>query len=230
MRALRVSQAMTLGDLARSDHCFLTAADQCWCLGRYVAGPGYRAGQVNQLIANLKCAPSVAAVSPARRAHKREAIDQAAMALRRAVNREWAENATWIPIPPSRAPGHPDYDDRLMRILRKAFSDYDADVRSVLYQVHSQCADHFRAPRVSFQTLYEGMRVNPASLASRALRAQIVLFDDVLTTGKHYRCCERRLSEALAGVPISGLFLARRVLSGRARRLSGLVRERKSCC
>jgi hypothetical protein len=34
----------------------------------------------------------------------------------------------------------------------------------------------------------------------------------VLCSGKHYKCCERRLRETLVDIPISGLFVARRVL------------------
>jgi len=49
-------------------------------------------------------------------------------------------------------------------------------------------------------------------LLREPLRERIVLFDDVLTSGKHYKCCERRLRELLADMPISGLFVARRVL------------------
>jgi hypothetical protein len=44
-----------------------------------------------------------------------------------------------------------------------------------------------------------------------------VLFDDLLTTGKHYKCCERRLREVVADMPVSGLFVARRVLPRRWR-------------
>jgi predicted amidophosphoribosyltransferase len=52
------------------------------------------------------------------------------------------------------------------------------------------------------------------------VRAQIALFDDVLTSGKHYKCCQRRLREALPSTPIAGVFLARRVIAGRWRSLA----------
>jgi hypothetical protein len=219
MTARSFGKAVALDDLARTDHPHLTAADQCWCLARYVSGPGYRAGQVNQLIANLKCAPSIAAADPARAGHKRRAIEEAAIAVRRAVSSGWAESVTWIPIPPSYPPGDRNYDDRLMRVLRVAFASDDADVRSLLYQVRTEPADHLRVRRLSVDRLYESVRVNVAALACRPVRASIVLFDDVLTTGKHYKCCERRLLQVLPHVPVSGLFLARRALSARGRRL-----------
>jgi hypothetical protein len=113
-----------------------------------------------------------------------------------------------------------------MRILSTAFAGYDADLRQALYQIQSQPADHSRLKRLSIQTLYESTRVNCAALEGRVLRPRIVLFDDILTTGKHYKCCERRLCEAVSGVAIEGMFLARRVLSARGRGLPGLVCER----
>ena len=52
---------------------------------------------------------------------------------------------------------------------------------------------------------------DPSEIAGR----RVVVVDDVLTTGKHYKCCERRLREVLADIPIGGLFVARRVLARR---------------
>jgi hypothetical protein len=219
MSSLVMSPLIALDDHARTDHPYLSASDCCWCLSRYIAGPGYRGGSVNQLIANLKCAPTIVLDDPVRRTHKQHAIEMAAEVLRRAVSRDWVENATWIPIPPSRAVTHVDYDDRLARVLRVAFTPYDADVRVALYQQHSQPADHLRPARMSLQALYESIRVNLAALAARPLREHLMLFDDVLTTGKHYRCCERRLHEVVPGASIAGLFLARRALSARGRRV-----------
>jgi hypothetical protein len=221
MSAAVFHHALTLDDRARIDHSYLTPADDCRWLAEYASGPGYRGGRVNRLICNLKCSPSIARRDPARRRHKLRAIETAATAVRAAVSRSWAQSATWIPIPPSQAPGHHDYDDRLLRILQTAFAGYDADVRVILYQSGSQPADHARERRIELGTLYESIRINWDALAARPLRQQLVLFDDVLTTGKHYKCCERRLRGALPEIAIGGLFLARRVLSGHGRRAPG---------
>jgi hypothetical protein len=47
---------------------------------------------------------------------------------------------------------------------------------------------------------------DPEALRLRPLRERILLFEDLLTSGKHYKCCERRLTQALTGVPIAGCF------------------------
>ena len=210
---------ITLDQLSRMDHPYLSAADECWYLSTYTSGAGYRAGAVNQLIANFKCPPSIAELDSPRARHKERAIGTVAARLRAAVSQSWAESVTWIPVPPSRARRDMDYDDRLMRVLRLAFARYDTDVRAALYQTASFVADHARLRRIGLDFLYECLRINWDALLSRPLRDGVVLFDDVLTTGKHYKCCKRRLRQALPDIRISGLFVARRALSGRGRRL-----------
>jgi predicted amidophosphoribosyltransferase len=85
----------------------------------------------------------------------------------------------------------------------------------MLYQSKATAADHGSARRMSAEALYRVTGLDRELLARAPPRERIVLFDDVLTTGKHYKCCERRLREALADIPISGLFVARRVLPRR---------------
>jgi orotate phosphoribosyltransferase-like protein len=46
----------------------------------------------------------------------------------------------------------------------------------------------------------------------RAPPRSIILFDDVLTTGKHFKACERRLREIDPTIAIAGVFVARRAL------------------
>jgi hypothetical protein len=211
------SATRALDDSMRTDHAYLTATDQCWCLAEYHPGASYRVSEVNQLIVNLKCRPLIASADPRRMRHKVRAMDAVARALRAALSRSSVESATWIPIPPSRPARDADYDDRLPRILTQAFDGYDLDLRHLLYQTEVSAPDHTRARRLSAEALYRIIGLDRKLLDIRPLRARIVLFDDVLTTGKHYKCCERRLRETLAAIPINGLFVARRVLPRRWR-------------
>jgi len=208
---------LTLDDRLLAEHSYLTAGDRCRCLAEYLPGSGYRAGAVNQLIVNLKCLPSIAAADARRMHYKLRAIERVARALRGALSQSSVESATWIPIPPSRPARDADYDDRLQRILAIAFRNYDLDVRALLYQSERTAPDHTKARRMTAEALYRVIRLDREALGLRPPRARIVLFDDVLTSGKHYKCCERRLREALADIPISGLFVARRVLPRRWR-------------
>ncbi len=212
-----LSGLVALDEQMRTDHCFLGNADCCHCLDNYMPGRSTVANRINQLIANLKCPPSLAILDPRRRRYKQQAIAQVARALRAAVSRSWVEGATWIPIPTSRPPPDADYDDRLQRVLRQAFTGYALDLRALLYQSEPTPADHASVRRSSFAALYGLIRLDRQLLALAPVRDRIVLFDDVLTTGKHYKCCERRLREAPLEIPISGLFVARRILAGHRR-------------
>lgn len=72
-------------------------------------------------------------------------------------------------------------------------------------------AAHEAAPgeRISVQALIDDYEIVEA-LAEPPPR-QIGIFDDVLTAGTHYRAMHTVLSRRFPGVPITGLFVARRV-------------------
>ena len=199
-----------LDEASRADHIYLTASDRCAFLAQYCSGGGNRNSSCHRLIRNFKCEPSRARSDHRRGRRKQEAIAILSSWLRHAVPRRLVESCTWIPIPPSQRAEDPGFDDRLACTLRLAFEGYDADVRSVLLQTRSTPRDHAGHARLSEQALFEILRINLAVLAERAVRGRVVLFDDVLTSGKHFKCCERRLKEALPDTPIAGIFLMRR--------------------
>jgi hypothetical protein len=203
----------SIDETNREHHAFLEPDDRCFFFGEYFAYKGYQGGGTNQLIFNFKCKPSVAATNPGRRRYKEQAIESVAAGLRRAMTQADAESMTWVPVPPSKVAGHADYDDRLMRTLTKAFSGYHVDVRSLLRQSMSTEADHNSGSRLTPDALHALMELDIAQLNALPVGQAIVLFDDVLTTGKHFKCCERRLREVVpANVPILGVFIARRIL------------------
>jgi hypothetical protein len=196
----------------REDHAFLSAADHCACLTEYRTGTR-RCDTLGLLIRDLKCPPSSVAASGQRQRRKQAALDAIAHALRTALSRAVVEAATWVPIPPSRAIDDPDYDPRLEWALRIAFGGYDLDLRLLLYQCASTPPDHAARRRQTPAALYRLLRVDLEALRDRPLRSRIVLFDDLLISGKHFKCCQQRLRERVGEVPIHGLFVARRTLS-----------------
>ncbi len=203
-----------IDDTNRHQHIYLQPGDRCLFFGEYFAGKGYQGGGTNQLIFNFKCKPSAAATNPARGNHKERAIASIAAGLRRSLAPESVERMTFVPIPTSKIRGHADFDDRLMRSLATAFSGYNADVRLLLQQANSTESDHTAGNRLSPDELHSLLQIDQTALAATALRETIVLFDDVITTGKHFKSCERRLRDEIpAAVPIIGLFIARRILS-----------------
>jgi len=204
---------------SRADHLLLGEQDRCAYLAQYPAGAAWRENSLARLVWDFKCAPSLARSDARWQQRKQQAIDRMADWLRVAVTREQAEHCTWVPIPPSKQRGDPDFDERLESTLYRAFDGYDLDLRRLLFQALSTRCDHSAGNRLSEQDLYRLLRVDMPVLEQQALRSRVVLFDDVLTSGKHFKCCQRRLLESAPQARIVGLFLLRRLPQRSARSL-----------
>ncbi len=196
-----------IDDLTRPDHTYLTAGDRCYFLGEYTARKGYAFSATNNLVLNFK--KSMTTRGQAQWRYKDQAISQAAAAFRAAVNEEALNNATFIPVPPSKAKSDPLYDDRLVKMLRRIRPSPPVDIRELVVQIESTRAVHDSETRPS-----------PAELESRYTLDQtllsptpqlIVIVDDVLTTGAHFRAVKAVLERTFPGVSVIGLFIARRV-------------------
>ena len=196
-----------IDDLARPDHYYLRVEDDCYFLGEYTARKGYAFSATNQLVLNFK--KSMDKRGSAQWKYKDRAINDAATAFRAAINGEWLDTATLIPIPPSKVRNDPLYDDRLVRMLRAMRSQPPVNVREVIVQRASMEAAHDAENRPRPEdieanyTIDEQLRNPPPQV--------IGLFDDVLTTGAHFRAASNLLERTYPGVRIIGVFIARRV-------------------
>jgi hypothetical protein len=191
--------------LTRTDHHYLSDQDRCYFLGEYTARQGYAYSDTNQLILNLKKRMDLAGTP--QWPHKGRAIIRAARALQNAVPDDWLAEATFVPIPPSKARDDPLYDDRITKVLSRI--NPKPDVRDLLLQIESTEPAHDRADRpgpAEIRALYH----LDLALCDPPPRA-IALCDDVLTTGAHFRAAQALLQDAFPAVPIVGIFIARRV-------------------
>ena len=197
----------------RGDHTLLAPGFQCLYLGE-LRGDQDRSG-LDALIAHYKRSPLDIEVSSGRgraRAGKERAIAAVAGRLRRTFGAAAvACTLTFVPIPSSKRPGHPQYCDRLVRTLRLAFRGLGADVRPLLRQRVSTRADHASRERLSYERLLAITEIDPAH-AARPLRALAVLFDDVLTSGKHLRVASERIRERWPAQEVIAVIVARRAL------------------
>lgn len=204
----------------RHSHCFLEQGDRCLFFGEFDAGAGFDGSPTNDLIANYKRTPrEIAASKHASRLqrYKNLAIREIAVGLRRQFGPADIARLTFVPIPPSKVVGDPDHCDRLERTLWMAFASpparelgyADADIRRLLRQTRSTEPDHrSRGDRCHYKALLAITRIDAAQLVP-PVRDQIVLFDDVLTSGKHYKVGKTRILEVLPNHPVVGLFVAR---------------------
>jgi hypothetical protein len=191
------------------EHFSLAASDFCYYVWEYTAGQRYDFSPTNQLISNLKIKPTQISANPRRDRHKQQAIGHSAAALRSLIQRTWVEqHGTFIPMPASKVPGHPDYDDRIHRLLQVAFTGFNADIRPMLEQAANTPADHESNDRLSHAALHELTRINePYAVAPP--RPNIAVVDDVLNSGKHFKVAQELLSQRFPGIPVIGIFVVR---------------------
>lgn len=84
------------------------------------------------------------------------------------------------------------------------------DVRRLVRQSTSTAASHESSgDRVTVGELLELYSIDETLTAPPP--KQIGIVDDMLTAGVHYRAMHEMLSGRFPGVPISGLFIARRI-------------------
>lgn len=196
-------------ELIRPDHSYLTPDDDCYFLGEYTARKGFSFSATNNLISNLKKLPSCRGQNQWK--YKLKAIKQAADAFCLAINQQALSVATLVPIPPSKSKTDPLYDDRMTRVIQEIQSDTPLDIRELIIQ---------RTTTESSHNLSDGNRPRPEDIQklydidenlSDPEPSLIALFDDVITTGAHFKAAKFILSDRFKNAKIVGLFIARRV-------------------
>jgi hypothetical protein len=202
---MKNDQIKAFDEETRPDHFYLCANDDCYFFIEYTARRPFNYSDANSFITNLKKKPSKRGTYEW--AHKIRAIDDAAETLRRELPEDWLENSTFVPIPPSKATNDTEYDDRMSQVLNKLGNN--VDVRELVYQKESMEATHVSDQRHSIPTLVENYEIDEDQV--RPEPTHIVIMDDMMTAGAHFVDMRRVLEERFPGVPISGVFLARRV-------------------
>ncbi|WP_445370015.1 hypothetical protein ACH518_00835 (plasmid) [Methylomonas sp. HW2-6] len=195
-----------IDDLTRPDHYYLTADDTCYFLGEYTAREGYAFSATNSLIINFK--KSVDKRGTTQWRYKDLAIQQSAIALRNSINPEALNNVTLVPIPPSKAKDDPLYDDRLLRMLKLIRPLPPLDIRELIVQNTSTLAAHDSDSRPRPEDLENLYEIDQSLVTPQP--QLIAVFDDVLTTGSHFKAAQSLIQKTFPGVRIIGVFIARR--------------------
>lgn len=192
-----------IDDLTLVDHYYLTAEDECYFLREYTPRQGYGYSDTNNIIQNLK--KGMDRRGKPEWSYKEQAVRQAAQELRAAINPQYLRDAIVVPIPPHTTKADPLYDDRVTQIATLM----GANVREIIVQKSSLAASHDSTSRPSPAQLRSNYEIDER--VCEHLPTSIVLLDDMLTAGAHFRAAGDMLKERFPGVPIVGVFYARRV-------------------
>lgn len=200
-----VNRLQQIDELTRRDHHYLELGDLCYFFGEYTAGEGHAYSVTNQLIYNLKKTMDRRGTSQWR--YKGIAINESAQLLRSVIKAE--AKLTMVPIPPSKAKTDPLYDDRLVQILAAVCEGRASEYRELILQPQSVIAAHASEVRPTPEELAANYQINEA--VTQPPPETILLLDDVLTTGCHFKASQRVLRERYPNANIFGIFIARRV-------------------
>lgn len=194
-----------IDELIREQHYYLDADDPCYFFGEYTARQRAAYSETNQLIMNLKKGNERRGLQDYR--YKGLAIDYVARILVKTISN--IADLTFIPVPPSKCRTDAAYDDRMTAILRTAQTMNPAlDFRELVLQNHSTIASHASTSnRPDPDEIMANYRLDEALLAGT--RKNIVIFDDVLTAGSHFKAMKQFLRQHLPEASILGLFVAR---------------------
>lgn len=162
---------------------------------------------VNNLISNLQIPVSCRTSNAKRYYWKGKAISYAAAALGKLIPPVLRqEGVVFVPVPPSKMETDPDYDPRIIDTLR-AMRPRLADIRQLVVLTGEGFDSKQKGLRPEHRARYYSVDEDLADPEPET----IVLFDDILTTGCHYKAMEIVLKERFPTVDIIGLFLARTV-------------------
>ena len=199
---------MRLQILEPRDYAYLVTGDQCWHYGEYTSEGGYKASDTNQKIWNLKKKPTV---SEGQLYYKNQAIDYWAAVLAGVISLpQTIGSHTFVPMPGSKPIGHADYDDRMLKVLRRmANGTPNVDIRPLLVQTMERDAQH-HGHRLTPDELCGTLTIDP-QLLDRPLANTVVVVDDVITMGASFAAAKRLLIRLPNVSGVVGIFLAKTV-------------------
>ena len=198
------------------EHYYLNKDDDCLFLGEYTSQGGHGHSETNKLIYNLKKYPYKKDTAEWR--YKQQAIEKIACCFYNLLKGDILNCCTFIPVPPSKVKEDPAYDNRLLQILYK-IQDHAGkliDIRELVVQKNSTSPSHEQknTPRKSPQEHIKNYIINEELINPKP--NIIFVFDDMLTTGSHFKAIQKMIHSRYAQdkifIPIKGLFISRRSL------------------
>lgn len=194
-----------IDDLVRSDHSYLESGDECYYWGEYSARQGFSYSETNSLILNFKKSLSKQGLPEWQ--YKEKAIDKISTIFRAIFQPIMFTSTTLIPVPPSKSKSHPEHDDRLFRLLQKIGEGRNADIRELVKQNGSIQPAHESNNRPRPQDLEAIYQIDETM--SKPDPGNIIVFDDVLTTGCHFKAMQKVLNDRFPNAQIFGVFITR---------------------
>lgn len=189
-------------DLSQTVPHYLETGDDCYYAREYISKGGFSASQTNGLISNFK--KGIDKKNTLQWQHKLNAIVQFAEELSRLLK----DGTIVATVPASKSKNDPEYDSRLDDVLKKL-----GKLRPTLHIVEplrvkkTLPAVHLGGDRKS-SIFYNNLEW----LGGLPIDANhLVLVDDVITTGSHFKACQKMVLENVPTIKVFGIFWAKTI-------------------
>lgn len=206
-----MAKLQKLDELTLRDHPFLQDDDLCYYFGEYTGGgQGFAYSNFNSLILNFKKDPSKEGTFEWD--YKLGAIETIATGfvdIFKKISR--IQHITLVPIPPSKMKNNPKYDDRILKMLRRVEEKLGKklDIRELIISRQDREPLHKGETRLTPPELRKYLEFNRDVFDP--VPQEILLIDDVLTNGTHFRAMKDMITQEFPAVRVTGLFISRRI-------------------
>lgn len=197
-----------IDELCLNQYPRLKKADECYFFGEYHSKQGYQHSDFNQIMFNFK--------KPMEKRndhdwqYKEIAIHQMTDMIYQCPQWPTLNKYLWIPIPPSKTEGHPDHDNRMIRILENLKNkDCKFNYSNCISQKTDRDPVHLsEKKRPTSEEHFDNFIFNQKIIIQAS---DIIIFDDLITTGSSFAAMKQILLNKFPETSIIGLFLGRSV-------------------
>tara|TARA_B100000315_G_scaffold236460_1_gene252229 strand:+ start:5914 stop:6519 length:606 start_codon:yes stop_codon:yes gene_type:complete len=180
----------------------LDDTDKCYYARDYISQGGYQSSETNDLISNFK--KSTDRKNKPEWHYKKIAIERFATELSLVIRDKMSITC----IPSSKCTTDPDYDFRLEETLLHLKEKKPLiNIEYPLKVSQTTLASHLGGSR-DISTIYANLKWDGFTTPPEKL---IILIDDVITSGAHFKACKKKFLEHHPGIEVLGLFWAKTV-------------------
>ena len=200
-----MANIIRIDELLISNHPFLSKSDECYFLMNYP--PYSRFGRTieNTLLMDFKLS-NEKCNTEYWRTKKIEAIDKIYKILEECLPKITTDNTLFVPMPTSKNKNDSSYDARLPNILHRYCDEIFGDCRELILTKETTPSTHTSA-RKKPEEIFANLELNMLLCDGKA--EDILLVDDVITTGSHFKACKTLLESQYPLANIKGLFFGR---------------------
>jgi hypothetical protein len=193
-----------IDELYLSSYKYLTSEDECYFFMNYTPPVAENKTTENSHIMNFKKKMHRKGMGDWH--YKQQAISEISDLFINNIPPIIATSSILVPVPPSIAKGDLMYDDRLVQLVSNyCKAKKDVEFREIVTLADSMTPTH--EDEKSPEELMKLLEVDTTLI--KPLKDQIVVIDDVLRHGAHYKAIKNLLQPHFPSSQIIGLYIAR---------------------